>query len=176
MKKTHKQAVKPLTGIYSISNPLGEIYIGQSKDIEGRFRHSNSANCKLNLNQSIRTFGIINHEYKILLLLPPSTSKEKMEWYEAMFINHFIEQGVTVLNKNKTGGRGKPKRKVAQYSLDGELVQNWDSINHAANDLGIHQGNISNCVNGKKTRKHIKGMCGERFNTSRLVQTLRIQS
>lgn len=47
-----------------------------------------------------------------------------------------------------SGVYGYNKRKVAQYTLDGELVAVYDSIAEAKNKLGI--GNISNCLGGRR--------------------------
>lgn len=43
------------------------------------------------------------------------------------------------------------KRKIQQYSLNGELVNEWNSARDAQNSLGIHESNINKCCNG-----HIK--------------------
>lgn len=50
----------------------------------------------------------------------------------------------------------QPKNKVYAYK-DGDLYGCWESENAAARDLGINQGNIHNCANGRcKTYKGYK--------------------
>jgi len=39
---------------------------------------------------------------------------------------------------------------VEQYTLDGVLVKTWSSASEAARELGISNGNISTCCNGKR--------------------------
>ena len=48
----------------------------------------------------------------------------------------------------KTIGENLSK-KVCQCTLDGELVKIWDRMIDAARSLGINQGSISNCCNGR---------------------------
>lgn len=56
----------------------------------------------------------------------------------------------------KNGGKeyeyhssGKMGRKVLQYSLDGELIKEWDNCCQAAKELKIAKQNIYICANGK---------------------------
>ena len=51
-----------------------------------------------------------------------------------------------VLNNNYTG----TKKPVYQYSLDGELIQQYESTKAAARALNRSQGNISSAANGKR--------------------------
>lgn len=43
--------------------------------------------------------------------------------------------------------------KIGQYSLDGKLIRTWNSQGDIQRTLNISQGDISNCVNGKKVKK-----------------------
>ena len=40
----------------------------------------------------------------------------------------------------------KTKRSISQYSLQGELIQNYDSIIDAAKALGVHRSSIENAL------------------------------
>lgn len=44
----------------------------------------------------------------------------------------------------------KNKRKVYQYTKDGQLVKEWDSIIEAANKLGLNSPNIIACCNNRQ--------------------------
>ncbi len=56
-----------MTGIYKITNPINEIYIGQSYDIEKRFyQHKNKAINK-KLKESFEMYGIENHKFEVIL-------------------------------------------------------------------------------------------------------------
>ena len=45
--------------------------------------------------------------------------------------------------------RGRPGKKVVQYSLSGEYLKCWDSITQAAKNTGVSASSISNCCSGK---------------------------
>lgn len=49
----------------------------------------------------------------------------------------------------------KKKEKVNQYSLNGELIKQWDSLTDIYNELGYSWGNISGCC--RKVRKTSNG-------------------
>lgn len=55
--------------------------------------------------------------------------------------------------KKKEGVRyGRPKKKVAQYALDGSLIKIWDDKDVAAETLGLNRAGISKCCcNGAKS-------------------------
>ena len=62
--------------------------------------------------------------------------------------NNYIGEKVM---RNK---RGKPKVKVAQYSLDGKLLNVFDSLTSAAKHVYGYQGELSHCVNGRITKAY----------------------
>lgn len=58
-----------MIGIYKITNPNDRVYIGQSNNIERRFKeYNNLNNCKgqIVLYRSFLKYGIINHKFEIL--------------------------------------------------------------------------------------------------------------
>lgn len=57
-------------GIYKITSPSGKIYIGQSVDIENRFKTYLRYSCKSQpkLLASLKSYGSENHIYEILLI------------------------------------------------------------------------------------------------------------
>lgn len=58
-----------LTGIYKITNPLGKVYIGQSRDIYSRFhvyQREEFRSIGVKLKTSIKRFGAGNHFYEII--------------------------------------------------------------------------------------------------------------
>lgn len=44
----------------------------------------------------------------------------------------------------------KNKRKVYQYTKDGNLIREWNSIIEAANELGLNSPNIIACCNNRQ--------------------------
>ena len=57
-----------MIGIYKITSPSGRIYIGQSRNIENRFKQyeSSSGRGQIKLNRSFLKYGIINHVFEVI--------------------------------------------------------------------------------------------------------------
>ena len=57
-----------MIGIYKITSPSNKVYIGQSKDIEKRFKQymSNSCKTQIRLVHSFNKYGVENHIFEIL--------------------------------------------------------------------------------------------------------------
>lgn len=57
-----------MIGVYKITNPLGEIYIGSSKEIYKRIKHYEKLNCKTQtkLYNSLLIYGWNNHIFEII--------------------------------------------------------------------------------------------------------------
>ena len=57
-----------MTGIYKITSPTGRVYIGQSVDIEQRFKDYNRrpATRQVRLNKSFIKHGIENHLFEVI--------------------------------------------------------------------------------------------------------------
>lgn len=55
-----------MIGIYKISNPIGEIYIGQSINIERRFKEHKTKCVNLSLKESFNKYGIENHIFEVI--------------------------------------------------------------------------------------------------------------
>jgi group I intron endonuclease len=57
---------KNICGIYKITNPVDEIYIGASKNISLRFCQHKIKSCNKELRKSFKKYGIDNHLFEIL--------------------------------------------------------------------------------------------------------------
>jgi len=57
-----------MTGIYKITNPKGRIYIGQSVDIEKRWKRYYALHCiqQIKLHYSLKKYGIEKHVFEII--------------------------------------------------------------------------------------------------------------
>lgn len=61
-------SAKPITGIYKITSPIGEVYIGKSKDIHYRFGQYRNGPCKSQkkLHNSFVKLGIDKHTFEVI--------------------------------------------------------------------------------------------------------------
>lgn len=98
-------------GIYKIVNPVGQIYIGQSWDIERRFkknyRFAHLCKNQSKLCASLKEFGINKHVFTIIQELPNDVAKTTLDEYELLYMQQFKATGHDMLNLRMAGGRGR---------------------------------------------------------------------
>ena len=63
--------------------------------------------------------------------------------------NHSDETKIKI-SKSNTGKNNKNSKKVYQYSKDGLLINEYESVGEASRILGFSQGNISSCCLGNQ--------------------------
>ena len=104
------------SGIYTITNKLtGKTYIGQSNDIDYRFkRHKdvvlkNKKQCCYHVHNAMKKYGIDNFEFKVLVLVE---GKEMLDLLEARIIAGFNTLAPKGYNLD-TGGSAN--RKYSEY-------------------------------------------------------------
>ena len=105
-------------GIYKITSPNKKIYIGQSWDIERRWKKYRILNCKsqLKLYASFLKYGVDKHKFEILQLCDKEQLNELEKYYVDLYQTFNNKYG---LNLNDGGGaNGKhseeTKRKIGQ--------------------------------------------------------------
>jgi len=67
-------------GIYAIISPKNAVYVGQSKNIEKRFKNYYSLHCKrqIKIYNSLKKYGYKNHKFKIIRVCKP----HELDFYE----------------------------------------------------------------------------------------------
>jgi hypothetical protein len=119
-------------GIYAIVNPLGEIYIGQSIDLQERVRkHKKYGGYKTALlKYSMFNHGRKNHKYYLVLALDQSVNQVILWEWEKFYIKKFTDDGYKMLNANGGGAGGK---KGGSGSKDRRLLYqlNYDKYNQS---------------------------------------------
>ena len=164
-----------MIGIYKILSPLNKIYIGQSIDIERRFKeykkYQQITSIGRKLFNSLQKYGPDNHKFEIVEECNLEQLNER-EIHWGLKFNVLEDNGLNLRlgdsngicseeTKNKIGignkGKLKPnagpkRRSILQYDLEGNFIKEWDSITKAKN---IFKGNIYSCVNNRQ-----KTACG----------------
>lgn len=74
---------KKMIGIYKITNPIGQVYIGQSKNINDRFAFYKRLACKghRRLYQSLVNYGVLNHTFEVI----KECNKNELNKYERYY-------------------------------------------------------------------------------------------
>ncbi len=168
-----KSNIKPICGVYSIVNKInGKEYIGQSIDIERRWKQHRYGKGSLILTNAIKKYGLNNFEFEILETINIE-NKEKnniiqeltileQKWFEIK--KPFLpEKGYNIQktskpnltpSKDKNFGEKISKIKIdnnhtgkplKQYELNGNFIKLWKSAAEVERCLGFKAENISAC-------------------------------
>ena len=147
-----------ITGIYKITNLVnGKIYIGQSLDIERRYKaHINFSKNKSSreyntpIHNAIRKYGEENFKCEVLIECKKEELDELEKYYIKFFNSTDREKGYN-LTPGGLGGHKINCRKVLQYDLKGNFIKEWIAAWEAAESLGIRVENIYACCYGQKS-------------------------
>lgn len=173
-----------LSGIYQIRNIINnKVYIGKSKSLKIRLNiHlsslKNNKHHSFHLQKSVNKYGIENFEYSILEYCNEHELLEKEECYINYYNSTNRNKGYNILkseeliklqSKNahirnlKFGNLDKArlkslesrKKKVYQFTLDGSLINSFNSIKEISDNLNIDSSGIVKCCKNKI--KYFKG-------------------
>ena len=105
--------INTYAGIYAIVNPVGEIYIGYSKQLRDRIKkHKTWVAPELTLlAKSMFKHGRKNHKFYLVKELDENDNIEVFKEMERHFILKYKEAGYTLLNSNGGGGGGEKGKK-----------------------------------------------------------------
>lgn len=136
-------------GIYKIENQInGKIYIGQSVNIEERFKRHKSLKDNLVVHKALQKYGVDNFSFSIVELCEIVELDEK-EKYWIHYYNSLIPKGYNMVDGGSNGAGLAKSRKVLQYDLQGNFLQEYDSARQAAALTGINNSSISACCRGE---------------------------
>lgn len=93
-------------GIYKITSPTGKVYIGQSWNIEKRWREHRANFGKSKLLNSLRKYGNESHDFKIIHPLPKDEIQQTLNVYEQVYLDAYRDCGVEVMNLREAGSHG----------------------------------------------------------------------
>lgn len=96
-----------MIGIYKITSPSGRIYIGQSWNIEKRFKSYKYKNKQSFLMRSFDKYGLENHNFEILEELSKDITQEILDLKEIYYMKSYKDNGFILLNIREGGSRGK---------------------------------------------------------------------
>lgn len=96
-------------GIYKITSPSNNVYIGQSRNIKRRWsEHFHKCKViKTVLQRSFIKYGVVEHKFEMVQELPFDISQKEMDSYEQSYIDFYKFLGFTLLNSKEAGCYGK---------------------------------------------------------------------
>lgn len=153
-----------MISIYKITNPAGNIYIGQTKDLKKRFQYyqSKSCRCQVKLCNSIKKYGWEKHQFEILEEVSSiQASAREIYWIEKFKTNYkrYPEDNGLNLTDGGENNKGNNIRRVYEYTLSGEFVKEWASQADAIREYKISQNHIPQACMGK-----LKTFAGRRWS------------
>jgi group I intron endonuclease len=144
-------------GIYKITSPSNKIYIGQSVDIENRFKAYLRYSCKSQpkLLASLKKYGSENHKFEILLICV----KEELSVQEKFFVDIYksfnSEHGLNIRDGGGNSAKLSNEQKLKiSNSLKGKKHSTERIEANRKGQIGKsisenHKVNISKGVKGK---------------------------
>ena len=109
-----------LTGIYKITSPTNKVYIGQSWNIENRWKSYNRLKCKMQpkIYNSLFKHGVKNHTFEILHNLPNDIDQKILNNYEIYYWELYKNCNIEMLNLREPTSRGKFSKETIQKMID----------------------------------------------------------
>jgi len=157
--------------VYKFTNLInGKIYIGITdwinKRIGDHIRYSKNTNskCRMYLHKAMSKYGFDKFSFEIIEV---TSSREELNQKEIYWINYFDSTNSLLgYNLTKGGNTNYPSKettkrknlaskkvKVAQYDLQGNFINKFESVKEASRQLGIPDTDIHRCHNKKWSRK-----------------------
>jgi len=103
-----------MIGIYKITNPKGKIYIGQSINIERRFKEYKQLQCTQSkkLYNSLQKYGWKQHIFEIVEECSVNLLNEKEEYWIINFNSHIVGLNIKLSSKPLWTGKKRPEHSV----------------------------------------------------------------
>jgi hypothetical protein len=183
---------KRVIGIYKITNPEGKVYIGQSTNIDSRWKtyeHFRDEQGQRKLYKSIGTYGWINHHKEVLEECRADQLDERERYWQLYY--KAKEEG---LNGNTKGGSIKKKkvrlRKEKKVKIDKydqltyiiatpwhkpkKVLYLYKSINEAGHGIKRDPTQVLRILNKNKPfpYTHLNFLCTLRYITEEEYKTI----
>jgi group I intron endonuclease len=113
-----------MKGIYKITSPSGRVYIGQSINIERRFRYYKGVACKeqIKIYNSLLKYGVDAHIFEILELCDIEELNNRERHYQDLYDS--VANGLNLLyvkSEHFNGGHSEESKKKISDSLKGRV-------------------------------------------------------
>ena len=114
-----------MKGIYKITSPSNKVYIGQSIDIERRFRHYKRMVCKdqVKIYNSFLKYGVDSHIFEIIELCDTKDLNNRERYYQDLYDS--VVNGLNLLyvkSEHFNGGHSEESKKKISDSLTGRKL------------------------------------------------------
>lgn len=149
MKKTYV--------IYKVTNKInGKLYIGKTYNFEKRKKeHILDKNTNIPFHRALKKYGLENFNWEIIDYAESDKEIKEKEIYWIKKLNtciHFPNSNGYNVTLGGEGGTSWNSRRVVQYNLNGEYMNEYVSISHAETVTGVNGSDIRACSMKKVQR------------------------
>jgi group I intron endonuclease len=137
-----------MVGIYKITSPSGNVYIGQTWNYKRRlYEYKSLGSCKrqIHIFRSLSKYGFDKHQFELVHKLPNDITQDIMDNYEILYYNQYKNLKVSMLNSREPGKGGK----LTQQAKEKLSISHIGKIHSDNTKLKISQSLI-----GKKRGPH----------------------
>lgn len=137
-----------ICGIYKITNKLnGKVYIGQSINIEDRWRRHRNATDDFAIHQAFRKYGLDNFQFEVIEECPCAQLDEREQYWIEYYNSK--NNGYNMIDGGSNGAGLAKGFPIEQYSLNGEFIATYPSALQAAEILHLGHSQICACARGE---------------------------
>ena len=156
--------------IYKIENPIGKVYIGQTKNYAKRIGQYKILHChkQKRLHNSLKKYGFANHIFTIVEVVDSSISDEREIFWMKYFKCHYKDEnkGLNLayggrhhlhtddvkkyLSEINSGGKHPKAKKLYQYEQDGTFVKEWSCMKDIERELKYVTTWLSKAIKNNK--------------------------
>lgn len=140
--------------IYIVTNPLGVVYIGQTKNYIKRKCMYRSANCKTQymLYNSIKKYGWDKHKFEVIAEVSEEYADDTEVLYIEYYKSYYKNGGMNLtlgglshghsddtrkkLSEAILGAKNVRAKKLYQYDLERNLLKEWSCMKDIERQLG----------------------------------------
>lgn len=144
-------------GIYKYENNINHmIYIGQAIDLKERYqkhlKNIKDLTHQEDFYKGLREFGLSNFSYEILEEFENFNPKQldELECYYIKKFNSMKPNGYNMVPGGSNGAGLAKGKKVFQFDLFGNFIQEYPSAHIASRETGIDFSSICACCRGEK--------------------------
>jgi group I intron endonuclease len=154
-----------MIGIYKITSPSKKVYIGQSINIEKRFKYYNRISCEEQpkLYNSLKKYGVENHIFEIICECEITELNELERYYQELY--NCIKKGLNCMFTKSKHFNGKhseeTKNKMSLSSIGQKATFGFKGKNHSLESKTIMSKKAighKRCLGMKRNCEQIKNI------------------
>jgi group I intron endonuclease len=157
-----------MKGIYKITSPSDKVYIGQSIDIERRFRYYKRIACKeqVKIYNSFLKYGVDAHIFEILELCETQDLNNRERYYQDLYDS--VANGLNLLyvkSEHFNGGHSEESKKKISESLKGRVFSDEHKYK-----IGLN--NSRRGMSDETKEKHRLGRLGKKASPETIAKQI----